>query len=169
MAVNKKPRKPYVARSKRKDITSFLFEGNAPLDVSTRTAILTAVHSAALSISRGENVKSAWHTVVNALNIAQILCEDAGNGRIGLDVVYAAQNAMIDAAENFHDKGRLAFGAGGLPAMNGGIELFEQLLETVTKLQYTRAAGESVRRTESKAVVMIRKGKATKRFQLEAA
>ncbi|SAL25969.1 hypothetical protein AWB66_01500 [Caballeronia telluris] len=169
MPANRKTRKPYIARSKRKDITSFLFEGNAPLDNSTRTAILTAVHAAALSISRGENVKSAWHTVVNALNIAQILCEEAGNGKVGLEVVYAAQNAMIDAAERFHATGRLVFGAGGLPAMNSGIDLFEQLIETVTKLQYTRAAGESVRRNESGKVVMVRNSGGTKRFELRAA
>jgi hypothetical protein len=169
MAGNKKPRKAHVPKSKRKDIISFLFDGNVPLDASTRTSILTAVHAAAVSLSRGTNDKSAWHTVTNALNIAQILCEDAGNNEIGLSIVYAAQNAMIDAAENFHKHERLAFGVGGLPAANAGIELFEQLLETVTKLQYTRAAGESVRRLEAKQVVMVRRGKETKRFELEAA
>ncbi len=169
MAGNKKPRKPYVARSKRKDIVSFLFEGNDPLDQSARTAILTAVHAAAFSLARGTNEKDAWHTVTNALNIAQILCETAGNNEIGMNVVYAAQNAMIECAENFHKRARLVFGTGGLPAVNAGIDLFEQLIETVTKLQYTRAAGESVRRSESKQVVMIRRGKETKRFELEAA
>lgn len=172
MSRNKKPRKPYVARSKRKDIISFIFNGNEPLEVSMRTPILTAVHAAAFSLSRGTNDKSAWHTVTNALNIAQILCEEAGNREIGLEVIYAAQNAMIEAAENFNERGHLAFGRNGengLCAMNTGIELFERLLETVTKLQYTRAAGESVRRSESKQVVMVRRGKVTKRFQLAEA
>ncbi|WP_438391105.1 hypothetical protein [Caballeronia sp. DA-9] len=169
MAANRKPRKAYIPRSKRKDVASFLFEGNSPLDSSTRTAVLTAVHAAALSIARGENNRDAWHTVVNALNIAQILCEDAGNREIGLEVIYAAQNAMIDVAERFHAVGRLVFDASGLTAMNSGIDLFEQLIETVSKLQYTRAAGESVRRVESGAVVSIKKNGTTKRFQLEAA
>jgi hypothetical protein len=169
MAGNKKPRKPYVAKSKRKDIISFMFEGNEPLDVSTRTPLLTAVHAAAFSLSRGTNDASAWHTLTNALNIAQILCEEAGNNEIGLNVVFAAQNAMIEAAENFHKRARLVFGTGGLPAVNAGIELFEQLLETVSKLQYTRAAGESVRRVEAKQVVMVRRGKETKRFEQETA
>lgn len=61
------------------------------------------------------------------------------------------------------------FGTGGLPAVNAGIELFEQLLETVTKLQYTRANGESLRRVESRQVVRVKRGALTKRFELEAA
>jgi hypothetical protein len=169
MSRNKKPRKAYVPRSNRKDIISFLFEGHEPLDASTRTSILTAVHAAALALSQGTSEKSAWHTLTNALNIAQILCEEAGNNEIGLNVIFAAQNAMIEAAENFHKSARLVFGERDLMAVNAGIDLFEQLVETVTKLQYTRAAGESVRRAESKQVVMVRRGKVTKRFELEAA
>jgi hypothetical protein len=169
MGTTKKPRKRYMPKSKRKDIISFISNGSEPLDAGTRTSILTAVHAAAFSLSRGTNDKDAWHTVTNALNIAQILCEGAGNREIGINVIFAAQNAMIEAAENFHRRARLVFGTGGLPAVNAGIELFEQLIETVTKLQYTRANGEAIHRVESRQVVRVKRGALTKRFELEAA
>lgn len=102
MGTTKKPRKRYMPKSKRTDIISFISNGSEPLDANTRTSILTAVHAAAFSLSRGTNEKDAWHTVTNALNIAQILCEDAGNREIGINVIFAAQNAMIECAENFN-------------------------------------------------------------------
>lgn len=169
MAANRKPRKPYKRKQVQTDALTFLMNGDEPLDPALRTTILTTVHASAASLARGSNDKEAWNILVNALNIALVLSEDAGNNEIGLEVIYAAQNAMIAVAERYHRTERLVFAGEELQAMNGGIDLFEQMADTVTKRQYTRAAGETVRRKNVGAVVRIKRGAETKRFELRAA
>jgi RES domain-containing protein len=106
---------------------------------------------------------------VNALNIALVLAEDAGNNEIGLEVIYAAQNAMIAVAERYHRTQRLVFAGDELRDLNAGIALFENMVETVTKRQYTRAAAETVNRKNRGDVVRIKKDGQTKRFELKEA
>ncbi|MEM5384160.1 hypothetical protein VSR68_11280 [Paraburkholderia phymatum] len=166
MAGNKKPRKAYRPRPVRTDIATFMFEGDAQLDATLQTSILTAVHAAATSLVRGANDESAWHTIVNAFNIAQILSETAGNREVGLNVMYAAQNAMIGIGERANETGRLVFTGEELKAMNAGVALFEQFAQTVSKRQYAAAAGESVRRVRVGTVVKLRRAGETKRFAL---
>ncbi|MDE1179475.1 hypothetical protein [Paraburkholderia sp.] len=144
----------------------FLMNGDEPLDASLRMTILTTVHASAASLARGSGDKESWNVIVNALNIALVLSEDAGNNALGLEVVYAGQNAMIAVAERFHRTERLVFAGGELQALNSALALFEQMVDTVTKRQYTRAAGETVRRKNAGDVVRIRKEGTTKRFEL---
>ena len=153
----------------RKDVISTLFNGDQPLQGAERTNVLTSVHAAALSLSRGDGMKSAWDSLVFAMNISIILCETAGNKEVGLQALYDAQNALIDAAERYNASGRLVFGPGGLPALNGGLHVFEQLVDTVTRRQYVRASDEVLRRLEAGKAVQIRRGKTTERFELRRA
>jgi hypothetical protein len=169
MASNRKPRRPYKQKQVQTDAVMFLMNGDDPLDQSLRTTILTTVHGSAASLARGSNDKEAWNIIVNALNIALVLAEDAGNNEIGLEVIYAAQNAMIAVAERFHRTERLVFAGDELQALNAGIALFENMVDTVTKRQYTRAAGETVNRKNRGDVVKIRREGNTKRFELRAA
>jgi hypothetical protein len=169
MSRSQKPRKAYKQKPVQTDAVMFLLNGDEPLDQSLRTTILTTVHASAVSLTRGSNDKESWNIIVNALNIALVLCEDAGNNEIGLEVVYAGQNAMIAVAERYHRTERLVFAGEELQAMNGAITLFEQLVETVTKRQYTRAAGETVRRKNRGDVVKISRVGKTKRFEFKEA
>jgi hypothetical protein len=169
MAANRKTRKPYRPKQVQTDAVMFLMNGDEPLDASLRLTILTTVHASAAGLAHGSCDKESWNILVNALNIALVLCEDAGNNEIGLEVIYAGQNAMIAVAERYHRTQRLVFAGDELQALNAGIALFEQLVDTVTKRQYTRAAGETVRRKNAGAVVRIKRGAETKRFELRAA
>jgi hypothetical protein len=152
-----------------KDVITTLFNGDLPLQGDERTNVLTSVHAAALSLSRGDGQKDAWDRAVFAMNISIILCETAGNKEIGLQVLYDAQNALIDAAERYNATGRLVFGPGGLPALNGGLHVFEQLVDTVTRRQYVRASDEVIRRLNAGKAVQIKRGRITERFELRRA
>ncbi|CAG2132370.1 hypothetical protein [Cupriavidus numazuensis] len=168
----KKRDKAYKPREARRDVLALIFEGDQPLPDHQRATILMSLHGSVRSMARGTGCAQDWHTIVNALNTSQMLCENAGNKEIGLEVVYAAQNAMINVAEacknpNSPRHGKLGFGPGDLPALNEGIAFYETLLEGVTKRQYTRAIQEAVRRLEMGAVVKVQK-EGTKRFALAA-
>ncbi len=152
-----------------KDVITTLFNGDQPLQGDERTKVLTSVHAAALSLARGDGQKDAWDKLVFAMNISIILCEAAGNKEIGLQVLYDAQNALIDAAERYNATGRLVFGPGGLPALNGGLHVFEQLVDTVTRRQYVRASDEVIRRLNAGKAVQIKRGRVTERFELRRA
>jgi len=172
MATRKKRSKAYRPREVRRDIAVLLFDGDRPLPESTRASILIALHSAIRSVATGTAIHDDWHTIVNALNTAQLICEGAGNKEVGMEVVYAAQNAMIGVAERCKNPdspgfGRLGFGVGELPAVNDGAALYEQLLETITKRQYTHAIQEALRRLAAGAVVKVQRD-GTPRFELAA-
>ena len=172
MATKKKRCKAYRPREVRNDVLPLLFEGDQPLPDHQRASILMALHGAVTSMARGTGCPQDWHTIVNALNTSQMLCENAGNKEIGLEVVYAAQNAMINVAEACKHPdspryGKLGFGAGDLPVLNEGLVFYETLLEGVTKRQYTRAIQEAVRRLEAGAVVKVQR-EGTPRFALAA-
>lgn len=173
MATPKKKRdKKYQPREARRDIAVLLFEGDQPLPAHQRASILMAVHGSVAAMAKGDGKPEDWHTIVNALNTAQLLCEDAGNKEIGLEVVYAAQNAMISVAERRKNPdgpgyGRFGFGVGELPDLNEGMRLYELLLESVTKRQYTRALQEGIRRLDAGDVVEVQR-EGTKRFALAA-
>jgi hypothetical protein len=169
MSRSQKPRRPYKRRPVQTDAVMFLMNGDEPLDASLRTTILTTVHASAAGLAHGSCDKESWNVLVNALNIALVLAEDAGNNEIGLEVIYAAQNAMIAVAERYHRTQRLVFAGDELRDLNAGIALFENMVETVTKRQYTRAAAETVNRKNRGDVVRIKKDGQTKRFELREA
>jgi hypothetical protein len=168
MPGNKKPRKARKVIS-TKDVVSMLLDGDEPLKGEERIAVLTSVHAAARSLARGDGLKGAWDSIVSALNISLVLCEGAGNKEIGLEAVYDAQNAMIAIAERFHRTDRLVFSGDELVAMNGGIHVFEELVETVSKRQYVRASEEMLKRIEKRQVVKIQRGQKAERFELRRA
>jgi hypothetical protein len=169
MSRSQKPRKAYKRKQVQTDAVMFLMNGDEPLDASLRMTILTTVHASAAGLAHGSCDKESWNILVNALNIALVLAEDAGNNEIGLEVIYAGQNAMIAVAERYHRAERLVFAGDELQSLNAGIALFENMVETVTKRQYTRAAGETVRRKNAGDVVRIKRGVETKRFELREA
>lgn len=172
MATKKKRSKAYKPRERRNDILPLLFESDQPLPDHQRASILIALHGAIASMAKGTGTHDDWHTIVNALNTAQLICEGAGYKEVGLEVVYAAQNAMIGVAERCKHPGspahgRLVFGVGELPALNEGVALYETMIETVTKRQYTRAIQEALRRLQAGSVVKVQR-EGTPRFALAA-
>jgi hypothetical protein len=168
MPSNKKPRKPRKVIEPKNHVM-FLYDADAPMKGEERLEVLTSVHMAALALSRGEGTKNEWDVIVIAMNIAIVLCETAGNREIGLKALYDTQNAMIDVCERFQARGNFVLTGEELTAMNGGIHVFEQLVATVSRRQYTRACAEYTRRLNAGKAVQIRKGKQTERFALREA
>lgn len=158
MATNKKrPGKKYHPREVRRDIAALLFEGDAPLPDHQRASLLMAVHGSALALVQGDAPRQEWHSIVSALNITQMLCEKAGNSHVGLEVVAAAQNAMIAVGERCHRVGRLGVTGDEMRAINEAIALYEQLLEIVTKRQYAAAIEEGMRRLATGDVIKLQR------------
>ncbi|MDW3683931.1 hypothetical protein RA280_19715 [Cupriavidus sp. CV2] len=159
MAGKKKARqgKKHTPRTPRRDIVELQFDGDQPLAGHKRASLMLAVRSSAVSLVQGDAPRIAWHDITNSLNIAQILCGRAGNSEIGLEVIFAAQNAMIAVGERCHAVGRLGVSGDEMRAINDGIALYEQLLETVTKRQYTNAINEGIRRLEAGDVVKLQR------------
>jgi hypothetical protein len=168
MPSSKKPRKPRKLREVKNHIM-YLQNADEPMQGEERLEVLTSVHMAALSFSRGTATKAEWDTIVIGMNIAIVLSESAGNREIGLRALYDAQNAMIEVAERFHVRDSFVLTGDELRAMNGGIHVFEQLVDTVSRRQYTRACAEYTKRLSAGKAVQIRKGKATERFELKQA
>jgi hypothetical protein len=165
------PKKPRKARKlvSRKDVVSTLFNADEPMQGEEKLEVLTSAHMAALALSRGTGTKNEWDTLVVTGNIAIVLCESAGNRNIGLEPLYAMQNAMIAVCERFQEIGRFVLTGDELQAMNAGIALFEQLVDTVSRRQYVRACAEYTRRLHAGKAVQIRRGQATERFALRQA
>lgn len=169
MPGNKKPnRKPRKFIEPKNHVT-FLFNADAPMQGEERLEVLTSVHVAALALSRGEGTKNEWDVIVIAMNIAIVLCEAAGNREIGLRALYDTQNAMIDVCERYQARGKFILAGDELAAMNGGIHVFEALVATVSRRQYTRACAEYTKRLDAGKAVQIRAGKPTERFALRQA
>jgi hypothetical protein len=147
----------------------YLQNADEPMHGEERLEVLTSVHMAALALSRGTATKAEWDTLVIGMNIAIVLCESAGNGEIGLAALYDAQNAMIEVAERFHMRGSFVLTGDELRALNGGIHVFEALVDTVSRRQYTRACAEYTKRLNAGKAVQIRKGQTTERFELRQA
>jgi hypothetical protein len=168
MPSSKKPRRPRKLREVKNHIM-YLKNADEPMQGEERLEVLTSVHMAALSFSRGTATKAEWDTIVIGMNIAIVLCESAGNGEIGLRALYDAQNAMIEVAERFHVRDSFVLTGDELRALNGGIHVFEALVDTVSRRQYTRACAEYTKRLNAGKAVQIRKGKATERFELRQA
>lgn len=161
----KKRNKPYRPREVRLNIMATLFEGDQPLPDDQRTTILLAARGSVAALVRGTATKDDWHTIVNALNTSQVLCESAGNRHIGLAVIHAAQNAMIEVGERCKRTGKLGISGDGLRPLNDVIELYEQLLETVTKRQHAAAIHEADRRIRDGNVVRLKK-EGTRRLEI---
>lgn len=157
MAGTKKPRKAHRPREIRNDIPALLFESDQPLPDHQRASILIAAHASVSALARGSATSDDWHTIVNAMNISQILCEGAGNKEVGLNVIHAAQNAMIEVGERCKHIGRLGVSGDGLRTINEAMALYEQLLEAVTKRQFTTAIKEADRRIKAGNVVRLKR------------
>ncbi|WP_042886313.1 hypothetical protein [Cupriavidus necator] len=125
MATKKKRDKAYRPRQVRTNIAALLFDSDKPLQQSDRESILGAAHWSVQALARGEATKDDWHTIVNALNCSQVLCEKAGNREVGLAVIYAAQNAMINIGERCKALRALRLGVGDLPRLNEAMSLYE--------------------------------------------
>jgi hypothetical protein len=169
MAGNKKPNRKPRKLIEPKNHVMYLYDADAPMKGEERLEVLTSVHMAALALSRGEGSKNEWDVVVIAMNVAIVLCETAGNREIGLRALYDTQNAMIDICERFQARGKFILTGAELAAMNGGIHVFETLVDGVSRRQYTRACAEYTKRLNAGKAVQIRAGRQTERFALRQA
>lgn len=156
MPSTKKPRKAYKPRERRLDNAALIFEGDQPLPDDTRNTILMPFHEAIRRIAHEDAPPSCWKKVVDGFNTAAAMCEQAGNSAIGLEIIYAGQNAMIAVRERMHQHNTLRFGANELPAINEAAALYETLLKTVSKRQYTKAVKECARRQAQNLVVKVK-------------
>jgi hypothetical protein len=163
MPANKKPRKAH-KRIEPKNYVTFLHDADAPMKGEERLEVLTSVHIAAIDLCAGNGTRGRWDEIVTAMNIAAVLCETAGNKEQALQAIRDAQNAMIDIAERYQAAGAYTVEPSELAAINGGIHVFEQLVETVSRRQYTRACATYTKRLAAGNVVRIRTGRATPKF-----
>jgi hypothetical protein len=153
----------------KKNIVSDLFNADEPMPEHDRVAVLTELHSAVFALSRGFGEAHHWDTLIIGLNIAVNVCAMAKNGHIGLNAVNEARNALISVRERAHDLGRYVFTGEELSAVNGGIHVYEQIIETVGRRQYVRACKMYTRDANAGKTRKILPGQETKRFKMAAA
>jgi hypothetical protein len=170
MPKSKKSKRRYVPnRIGTKDTISTLFEGDEPLKGELKDKVLLTVHMAARSLSMGDAIQDDWGALVSAMNISLILCERAGNKEIGLKAIYDASNALISVQERFFEKGRRVATGAELTAINGGIHVFEEMVETVSKRQYVWASDQIEKRLREGRSVGVTPNTRTQRYELRAA
>jgi hypothetical protein len=153
----------------QKDFVTSLFNADDPMPEHERVETLTGLHAAALALSRGFGDAHHWDTLIIGLNIAVNVCAMAKNGHIGLNAVNEARNALISVRERAHDLGRYVFTGDELSAVNGGIHVYEQIIETVGRRQYVRACKMYTRDANAGKTRKILPGQETKRFNMTAA
>lgn len=166
MPGNKKPRKPYRQKAGRKDTVTTLFEGDEPLKGELKEKVLMTTHLCATRLAQGDGTQEDWGALVTAMNLSMVLCERAKNQRIGLAAVYDANNALISVQERFFEIGRRVFKGDELVAMNGGLHVFEQLVETVSKRQYVWASDQVEQRMLDGLSVSVGPGHRKMRYEL---
>jgi hypothetical protein len=169
MAGNRKPRRKYVPKVGVKDTVTTLFEGDEPLKGELKEKVLLTTHMAALALSKGEATQADWGALVTACNVCLVLCEQAKNKHIGLQAVYDASNALISVQERFFAMGRRVSTGDELTAVNGGIHVFEELVETVSKRKYVWASDQIEKRMREGQVVGVAPMKKTTRYELRSA
>ena len=169
MPSSKKPRKKYVPRVGTKDTITTLFDGDKPIQGELRDKVLLTVHLAAQRLAHGEAEQDDWGALVTASNLGLILCERANNKNIGLQAVYDACNALIAVQERFFEKGRRVATGDELTAINGGIHVFEEMVDTVSKRQYVWASDQIEKRMKEGLSMGVAPGKKTARYELRGA
>lgn len=170
MPANKKPRKRYVPKvTGTKDTISTLFEGDEPLKGELKEKVLLTVHLCARKLAMGAAEQDDWAALVTALNVNLVVCERAGNREIGLQATYDAANALISIQERFHEIGRRVARGEELTAVNGGIHVFEEIVETITKRQYVWASDQIEKRMKLGLSLGVQPNQKTKRYELKVA
>lgn len=154
--------------AERKEFITSLFNADEPMPESERVETLTSLHAAALALSRGFGDAHHWDTLIVAFNIAVNVCAMAKNGHIGLNPVNEARNALISVRERAHEIGRYVFRGEELSAVNGGIHVYEQIIQTVGRRQYVRACKIYTRDADAGKTRKIVAGQGTKRFNMVA-
>src|SRR5262249_18779932 len=119
--------------------------------------------------ARGESEHDDWGALATAMNVCLILCEGANNKHIGLRAVYDAANALMTIQERFYEKGRRVAKGDELTAINGGIHVFEELVETVSKRKYVWASDQIEKRMRQGQSVGVAPGKKTARYAFKEA
>lgn len=167
MARNKKPRnKAYRPRVGTKDTVTTLFEGDEPIKGEMKEKVLMTTHLCATRLAQGDGTQQDWGAIVTAMNLCMVLCERAKNQNIGLAAVYDANNALIAVQERFFEIGRRVFKGDELVAMNGGLHVFDQLVETVSKRQYVWASDQVEQRMYDGLSVAVGPGHKKMRYEL---
>jgi hypothetical protein len=173
MPASKKPRKKYVPKLdafvKGQDTITSLFDSDKPLQGELRDKVLLTVHIAAQNLARGQSEQDDWGALVTAMNVCLILCEKANNKHIGLQAVYDACNALIEVQERFFAKGSRICTGPELTAINGGIHVFEEIVDTVTKRQYVWASDQIEKRMKEGRSVGVGPDRKCERYVLRAA
>ena len=149
------------------NIVSNLFNADDPMPEHDRVAVLTELHSAVFALSRGYGEAHHWDTLIIGLNIAVNCCAMAGNAHIGLNAVNEARNALIAVRERAYDLGRFVFTGDELAAVNGGIHVYEQIIETVGRRQYVAACKKYSRDVDAGKAMKIKAGQDNKRFKMK--
>ena len=170
MPGNKKPKRKYVPKyTNPKNTVETLFDGDKPLTGELKEKVLLTAHLCASRLARGEATQEDWGALVTACNVNLILCERAGNKEIGLQATYDACNALISVQERFFAKGRRVATGEELTAINGGLHVFEEIVETVTKRQYVWASDQIEQRMRAGQSVGVRANEKTARYELKVA
>lgn len=157
MARTRRTKKPYTPRPVSSEFVARLAEGDLPMGEAERRTLQLRLSAAVTAFLQGKATREDWGLLVGAFNTAAALCETAGNGQIGLDILYAAQDAMINVAERHIHTNKLGLSGDELARVNDGLDLFEQLIAIVTKRQYLRAKDEVYRRMAAGRVVKIKR------------
>jgi hypothetical protein len=134
-----------------------------------RVAVLTELHSAVFALSRGFGDAHHWDTLIVGMNIAVNVCAMAQNAHIGLNAVNEARNALISVRERAHDMGRFVFTGDELGAVNGGVHVYEQIIETVGRRQYVAACKRYTRDVDAGKAMKIKAGQENRRFKMKGA
>ncbi|MBS0414388.1 MAG: hypothetical protein JSR68_08445 [Proteobacteria bacterium] len=108
------------------------------------TGLLLELHECLDALQRGSADTELFERLACSMNTALVLAERIG--AVAVDVMLAAQAAMLDCRARFERLGRFGFTGPGLQAMADALALYRQIVQLSTPRQIIAAADEAHRR-----------------------
>ena len=122
------------------------------------TGLLLELHECLDALQHGSQDGELFERLACSMNTALVLAERIG--AVAVDVMLAAQAAMLDCRARFERLGRFGFTGPGLQAMAEALALYRQIVQLSTPRQIIAAADEGHRRVIAQMREQLRTGQA---------
>lgn len=142
-------RKAYRPRAARTDVLYLAMQGQAKLAPADQAAMAAPVQAAVENIRKGEAVTADWQAVFDVLNMLDRFCTMPTVLRHGADYLNDMQGVVVQILDRKKATGTKALRANELEDLRGLVDLWVDLLSTVTHREYFLAQERSIAKLQT--------------------
>ncbi len=150
MAGNKKPRKKYRPKVLPKNPLEIVATNNSPLWSHEKESILTSIHQAMYSLTRGQGTQEDWDIITGSLNMANAL-DELVFMKICEPAFGEAAKAHIACKNRYLTHGKFGYTGPELQHINDAISYHEEQLDKINLKEYTDALRRATERERTGA------------------